>query len=175
MESTIVLGGGCFWCTEAALQRVPGVIEVISGYSGGGHDTATYEEVSTGATDHAEVIKVAFEDSQVSTQKLLEIFFAIHDPTTLNQQGADKGSQYRSVIFYTSQEQKKIIESYIKVLTENKVFKDPIVTEVREFKAFYPAELYHQNFYNNNPKYGYCTVVINPKLKKLNEVLSLNN
>jgi peptide-methionine (S)-S-oxide reductase len=172
MQHTIFFAGGCFWCTEAAMKNVPGVLEVVSGYSGGNHDTATYEEVSAGTTNHAETIKVTWDDAIVDLQKLLQVFFTIHDPTTLNKQGADIGSQYRSVIFYTSDEQRDIVKAWIQKLTDEHVFSDPIVTEVREFKTFYPAEDYHQDFYNKNPNYGYCQVVINPKLSKVAKLLS---
>jgi peptide-methionine (S)-S-oxide reductase len=171
MQQSIVLAGGCFWCTEAVFNRVPGVVEVISGYSGGGHDTATYEEVSSGETGHAECIKVVFDDEQVTLKKLLTLFFGTHDPTTLDQQGADKGSQYRSAIFYMSDEQEQVIKETINDLEAGHVFTNPIVTEVRAFKTFYPAEDYHQDFYTNNPDYGYCQVVINPKLSKLAKLL----
>jgi peptide-methionine (S)-S-oxide reductase len=171
MQQSIVLAGGCFWCTEAVFKRVPGVIEVVSGYSGGGHDTATYEEVSSGETGHAECIKVVFDDEQVTLKKLLTLFFGTHDPTTLDQQGADKGSQYRSAIFYMSDKQEQVIKETINDLEAGHVFTNPIVTEVKSFKTFYPAEDYHQNFYANNPNYGYCQVVINPKLSKLAKLL----
>lgn len=172
MRDTIYFAGGCFWCTEAAFQRVPGVEEVISGYSGGTHDTATYEEVSSGKTNHAETVAVTYESEQVSLEKLLKIFFTIHDPTTLNQQGADRGTQYRSAIFYTQPKQEIIIKNFIQFLSSNNVFKNPIVTVVEQLKSFYRAEEYHQNFYNRNPEYGYCQIVINPKLNKLTETLN---
>ena len=171
MQQSILLAGGCFWCTEAVFKRVTGVVEVISGYSGGSHDTATYEEVSSGATGHAECIKVIFDDELVSLKKLLTIFFGTHDPTTLDQQGADRGTQYRSAIFYMSEEQHEIVREVINDLEAGHVFTNPIVTEVKEFKTFYPAEDYHQDFYSNNKDYGYCQVVINPKLKKLEHIL----
>ena len=164
-----VFGGGCFWCTEAVYQKIKGVIAVESGYSAGGMDNPSYEQVSNGSTGHAEVIKVEFDPAQVSYRDLLEVFFAVHDPTTLNKQGNDVGSQYRSAILYTSDEQKFAAEGIIKELTDAHAYSLPIVTEVKALEKFYPAEEYHKNYYNQNQNQPYCQLVINPKLKKFKE------
>lgn len=160
---------GCFWCTEAIYTRVKGVETVTSGYAGGSMDDPTYDKVSTGTTGHAEAIQLSFDPASISYETLLEIFFATHDPTTKNQQGADIGTQYRSVIFYHSDRQKKQAEEMIKKLAAEGSYKDPIVTEVIPFEKFFTAEEYHQQFYTKNQSYPYCTVVINPKLTKLLE------
>ncbi len=164
---TITLAGGCFWCVEAALQRIKGVETVKSGYSGGTVKNPTYEQVCAGTTGHAEATEVTYDPKILPTEKLIEFFFELHDPTTLNRQGADVGTQYRSAIFYHTDEQKKVAEAVKKKLTDDKKFANPIVTEITKFSAFYPAEEHHQDFYNRNPNYGYCRVVIAPKLKKL--------
>jgi peptide-methionine (S)-S-oxide reductase len=158
---------GCFWCTEAVFKRLKGVNTVISGYTGGKRKNPSYEQVSTGATGHAEAIQVAFDPTIISYEKLLSVFFATHDPTTLDRQGADVGSQYRSAIFYHSQKQKGEAESKIRHLTEAHVYKDPIVTEVLPFLQFYKAEHHHQNYYDANRSYPYCRVIIDPKVQKL--------
>jgi len=161
-------GGGCFWCTEAVFQQVKGVLKVTSGYSGGtvpGHPT--YREVCSGLTGHAEVIQIEFNPTIISYQEIIIIFMTTHDPTTLNRQGADVGTEYRSIIFYHSCEQKQIVENIFTELTP--YYPNPIVTELVEYIKFYQAEKEHQNFYNNNKEYGYCTFVINPKLAKLRE------
>ena len=163
---TATIANGCFWCTEAIFQRLNGIETVISGYSGGTTKNPSYKEISTGRTGHAEVIQLKFNPSIITFQEILEVFFSTHDPTTLNRQGGDIGTQYRSAIFYHSEEQKQVAEQFIKVLTEATVFKNPIVTEVTKFNIFYNAEAYHQNYYNNNKTQGYCTAVINPKLEK---------
>ncbi|MHB1147185.1 MAG: peptide-methionine (S)-S-oxide reductase MsrA [Lutibacter sp.] len=160
------LANGCFWCTEAIFQRLNGVEKVTSGYSGGKVKNPTYNEVTLGETGHAEVIQIQFNPSVITFQEILEVFFATHDPTTLNRQGYDVGSQYRSAIFYHSPAQKEVAEAFIKTLAEAKVFEKKIVTEVTPFEAFYDAEAYHQNYYNNNKNQGYCVAVINPKLDK---------
>ncbi|MDP2069119.1 MAG: peptide-methionine (S)-S-oxide reductase MsrA [Lutibacter sp.] len=160
------LANGCFWCTEAIFQRLNGVEKVTSGYSGGKVKNPTYNEVTSGETGHAEVIQIQFDPKIISFQEILEVFFATHDPTTLNRQGYDVGTQYRSAIFYHSTAQKKVAEAFIKSLTDAKVFDKKIVTEVTAFEAFYEAEAYHQNYYNNNKNQGYCVAVINPKLDK---------
>ncbi|MEJ5351506.1 MAG: peptide-methionine (S)-S-oxide reductase MsrA [Melioribacteraceae bacterium] len=165
-------GEGCFWCSEAIFQRVRGVLKVESGYSGGSVPNPTYEAVCTGKTGHAEVVQITFDPKIISFQGLLEIFFSTHDPTTLNRQGADVGTQYRSVIFYHNEEQKKIAEEMIKKLNESKIWDSPIVTEVSKFKNFYKAEEYHQNYYNNNQFQPYCSFVISPKLEKLKKYFS---
>jgi len=160
------LANGCFWCTEAIFQRLNGVEKVTSGYSGGKVKNPSYREVTTGGTGHAEVIQIQFNPSVITFQEILEVFFSTHDPTTLNKQGYDVGTQYRSAIFYHSEKQKEISENFIKELTEAEVFENKIVTEVTSFEAFYSAEEYHQNYYNNNKNQGYCVAVINPKLEK---------
>lgn len=163
--------GGCFWCTEAVFKRLKGIKTVVSGYTGGDPsddgESPSYDQVSTGATGHAEAIQVTFNPQIVSYKKLLEVFFKTHDPTTLNRQGADIGTQYRSTIFYHNDEQKKLAEELIKTLEEGRAYKDPIVTNVEKYTVFYPAEANHQNFYENNKDYAYCTVVIDPKINKL--------
>lgn len=163
------LGGGCFWCLEAIFDRVKGVDEVVSGYSGGTVPNPTYEDVCTGSTGHAESIQVTFDPKELSYRDLLEIFFAMHDPTTLNRQGADAGTQYRSVIFYRTPEQKATAEALIAELSAKKTFDDPIVTEIKPFTVFYPAEDYHQQYYDRNQGQGYCRIVISPKVSKLRE------
>jgi peptide-methionine (S)-S-oxide reductase len=166
---TAVLGGGCFWCTEAVFKRLKGVENVTSGYAGGEMDQATYEEVSSGKTGHAEVIKVEFDPTQIKYTDLLDVFFASHDPTTMNKQGNDVGTQYRSIIFYADNEQRDQAEKYIERLTADGTFSDPIVTEVKALGKFFSAEGYHQNFYDNNKTYPYCTFVIDPKVAKLRQ------
>ena len=161
------LAGGCFWCTEALFKRLNGVESVISGYSGGNMENPSYEKVSMGTTHHAEAIQITFDPLVISYEKLLDVFFATHNPTTLNQQGADIGTQYRSIIFYHSDEQKrKALAAKEKIAKEEKFEKD-IVTEVIPFNTFYQAEEYHQNFYENNKTSPYCSLVIDPKIKKL--------
>ena len=160
------LANGCFWCTEAIFQRLKGVEKVTSGYAGGKVKNPTYNDVTSGETGHAEVIQIQFDPSVITYQEILDVFFATHDPTTLNRQGYDVGTQYRSAIFYHSTAQKEVAEAFIKALTEAKVFDKKIVTEVTPFEAFYEAESYHQNYYNNNKNQGYCVAVINPKLDK---------
>ncbi len=163
-----ILAGGCFWCTEAVFQRLEGVQKVRSGFSGGHIKNPAYREVTTERTGHAEAIEITFDNEVIQFQQLLEVFFATHDPTTLNRQGADKGTHYRSAVFYTSEEQKLISEAYIKQLEEASVFPDKIVTEVTKFEAFYPAEDYHNDYFNQNKEQGYCKFVIQPKIDKLN-------
>ena len=166
MES-IILGAGCFWCTEAVMQRVEGVESAVSGYMGGHVKNPTYRQVVTGETGHAEVAKITFDPSVTSLEELLEIFWLMHDPTTLNRQGADVGTQYRSAIFCNSEEQKRIATASIAKLAAAKTYPDPIVTEVTAIETFYPAEDYHQEYYELNKNAGYCRYVIHPKLKKL--------
>ncbi|GGK50940.1 MULTISPECIES: peptide-methionine (S)-S-oxide reductase MsrA [Flavobacteriaceae] len=163
---TATVANGCFWCTEAIFQLLNGVESVTSGYTGGTLKNPTYNEVITGRTGHAEAIQIKFDTSKISFIEILEVFFSTHDPTTLNKQGYDVGTQYRSAIFYNSETQKKEAEEFIKVLSEAKVFENPIVTEVTKLDVFYIAENYHQNYYNNNKTQGYCVAVINPKLEK---------
>lgn len=166
---TLVLGGGCFWCTEAVFQRVKGVHKVVSGYSGGKYPNPTYREICEGNSGHAEVIEIIFDAQQISVEELLIIFFHTHDPTTLNRQGNDVGSQYRSVIFYANQAQKDTAEQVMQKLKKEQVFESPVVTELSPLNIFYPAEAYHQDYYNQNSYQPYCSVVIAPKLKKFLE------
>jgi peptide-methionine (S)-S-oxide reductase len=166
-EETITLGGGCFWCTEAVFARLKGVTSAFPGYSGGHVINPTYEQVSTGATGHAEVVQITYDPAVITFHQILEIFFATHDPTTLNQQGADMGTQYRSVIFYHAEDQRREAEAYIRELTEKKVYKSPIVTWLESFKAFYPAEEYHLKYYERNRNIAYSRYVIAPKVEKL--------
>jgi len=161
------LGGGCFWCTEAIFSRLKGVERVESGYSGGELEYPTYEQVSTGRTGHAEVVQITFEPDVISFREILEIFFSTHDPTTLNRQGPDVGSQYRSIIFHHNDQQKAIAEQIIKEIAEEKIFDKPIVTQVEQFKAFYKAEEYHRDYFKRHPEQPYCSVVIAPKITKL--------
>lgn len=159
-------GGGCFWCTEAVYQELDGVHSVTSGYSGGKKVNPTYEEVCSGFTGHAEVVQIEFDPSKVSFAELLEVFWRTHDPTTLNRQGADVGTQYRSVVFYENEEQKKVAEELRNKLDESGAFSGPIVTEISPLEKFYAAEKYHQDYYRLNPDQGYCRAVIGPKLSK---------
>jgi peptide-methionine (S)-S-oxide reductase len=160
------LGGGCFWCLEAVYLETRGVISAVSGYMGGRDANPTYKEVCGGRTGHVEVVQVTFDPSVISFTDILDIFFAIHDPTTLNRQGNDAGTQYRSVIFYHSPEQKAAAEAKIAELTREKVFSDPIVTAVEAAPEFYPAEDYHQEYFLNNPNQPYCAFVVAPKVQK---------
>ncbi len=160
------LGAGCFWCVEAIYQRVNGVVSVESGYSGGEVENPTYNQVVSGNTGHAEVIRFHFDPGVISFEELLEVFWHTHDPTTLNRQGADVGPQYRSVIFYHNDEQKKIAEQSMEKTDASDLWEDPIVTEISPLINYYKAEDYHQNYFNNNPNAGYCSVVIAPKLAK---------
>jgi len=161
------LGGGCFWCTEAVFLEIEGVEKVISGYSGGHVKNPSYQQVVTGSTGHAEVIQVSFDPEIIPFVKILEIFFTMHDPTSLNRQGADVGTQYRSVIFYHSEEQKKVAEEFIAGLNETNLFNLHIVTQLEPFVEFFEAEDYHTNYYNRNQNQGYCKFVIEPKLRKV--------
>lgn len=161
------LGGGCFWCTEAVFLEIEGVEKVVPGYSGGHVKNPTYQQVITGSTGHAEVIQVSFDPEIVTYRDILEIFFTMHDPTSLNRQGADVGTQYRSVIFYHSEEQKKVSEELVAEMSETNIFNLPIVTQIEEFKEFYEAEDYHLNYYNRNKNQGYSRYVIAPKLEKV--------
>ncbi|MFW9810603.1 MAG: peptide-methionine (S)-S-oxide reductase MsrA [Candidatus Thorarchaeota archaeon] len=172
METT-TLGSGCFWCTEAVFQQLKGVESVVSGYSGGHVENPSYNQVTTGRTGHAEVCQIQFDPEQISYEEILEVFFNTHDPTTLNRQGNDVGTQYRSVIFYHSDEQREIAERIKKEQDESGNWKNPIVTEIVPYEKFYRAENYHQNYYRNNPNQGYCRVVIAPKLKKFEKVFKL--
>lgn len=163
-------GGGCFWCTEAIFERVNGVYSVESGYSGGHVRNPDYKQVTSGTTGHAEVIQISYDPSVVSYMELLEIFFKTHDPTTLNRQGADVGTQYRSIILFHSDEQRGLASELILKLEKEDIWKDAIVTTVEPFEAFYSAEAYHQEYYENNPNQGYCRMVINPKVEKFEKI-----
>lgn len=164
---TAILAGGCFWCTEAIFNRIEGVEQVISGYTGGFIKNPAYREVCNGTTGHAEAIKIIFDETKVSFKSLLEIFFEAHNPTTLNRQGNDIGTQYRSAIFYIDKTQRLVAEAYISFLKKEKVFEEDIVTEIVKFDVFYEAEDYHQDYYDNNSTQPYCQVIISPKLEKL--------
>ena len=163
---TATLGGGCFWCLEAAFSELRGVRNVVSGYAGG-RGPASYEEVCSGRTGHAEVTQVTFDPEEISYADLLDVFFTIHDPTTLNRQGADVGTQYRSVIFYHSPEQKRIAEETMAKLSADRIWRDPLVTQLAPFTEFFPAEDYHQRYFERNPAQPYCSAVIAPKVAKL--------
>lgn len=164
---TATLAGGCFWCTEAIFKRLKGVTKVTPGYSGGEMDQPAYTAVSSGNTGHAEAIQIEFDPKVISYEKLLEIFFKLHDPTTLNRQGNDVGTQYRSVIFYHDEKQKETAEKIKQKVTEEKMYSDPIVTEVVPFEKFFPAENYHKDYYENNKDQPYCRIIIDPKITKL--------
>jgi peptide-methionine (S)-S-oxide reductase len=174
INEEITLGGGCFWCLDAIYREIRGVEKVLSGYSGGSVVNPTYEEVCSGKTGHAEVVQITFNPQIITAEKLLRIFFAIHDPTTLNLQGADAGTQYRSIIFYRNQRQKDVIDKIIGELKKDKVYKNPIVTEVVPFQSFYAAEDYHQDYYGRNKEQGYCRIIINPKLEKFKKTFRDN-
>ena len=163
-------GGGCFWCVEAIFERVDGVHQVESGYSGGNVANPTYKMVTSGTTGHAEVVQITFDPETVSYLELLEIFFKTHDPTTLNRQGADVGTQYRSIVLYHNEQQKEMALKVIEQLGSENIWRDPIVTTVESFKAFYSAEAYHQEYFENNPNQGYCRLVINPKVEKFERI-----
>jgi len=165
-EQTAVFGGGCFWCIEAVFQRLNGVKHVESGYMGGHVDNPTYRQVCGGDTGHVEVVRVLFDPDEINYRELLDVFFTVHDPTTLNRQGNDAGEQYRSVIFYTDEEQQRIAEDVIAEMTAAKVFPEPIVTAIEPASKFYVAEDYHQNYFNENSRQPYCMFVISPKLAK---------
>jgi peptide-methionine (S)-S-oxide reductase len=167
---TATFGTGCFWCTEAIFQQVDGVLKVTSGYSGGQTDNPDYKEVCTGTTGHAECLNIVYDTSKISFDDLLEIFWQVHDPTTLNRQGADAGTQYRSVIFYHNDEQKNKAEKYKTELNKSGAWDKPVVTTLEPFVKFYAAENYHQNYYNDNPGQGYCQFVIRPKVEKFQKV-----
>lgn len=167
-HESIVLGGGCFWCLEAVFQRVRGVEQVITGYSGGTTPNPSYEEVCDGNTGHAEVVKIVFDPAAISLETILQIFWTIHNPTTLNQQGADVGTQYRSAIYYKSEAQKKLVEKSLHEDAQPN-WQNKIVTEIKKLDTFYPAEDYHQNYFNNHPEAAYCQIVINPKIAKLKQ------
>ena len=168
-SAVAVFGGGCFWCTEAVFDELRGVRSVVSGYAGGNTKNPTYEEVCGGRTGHAEVIKIEFDPGEIALKDLLTVFFATHDPTTLNRQGNDVGTQYRSAIFYANEEQKREAEAFIKELNDSKSFAKPVVTTLEPLGEFYEAEDYHQKYYVNNPYQPYCQYMIPPKLNKLHK------
>lgn len=167
---TIVLGGGCYWCVEAVYENLKGVIKVESGFSGGTVENPSYEEVCSGKTGAAEVVEITYDKNITNLEEIFQVFFTVHDPTTLNRQGADVGTQYRSVIFYKNEEQKKVAESIINELNQSKVYSSKIVTTLEQFDKFYKAEDYHQNYYNNNKNKPYCQMVIQPKIEKFEKV-----
>lgn len=169
---TATLAGGCFWCLEAVYDELSGVEDVVSGYAGGHVDDPSYQQVCTGTTGHAEVVQLKYDPDAVSYREILEVFFSIHDPTTLNRQGADVGTQYRSAIFYHNEEQKEIAEEVIAQLEAENVWPNPIVTEVSPIDEFYQAEDYHQEYFAKNPNQGYCRAVINPKVAKFRKKFS---
>lgn len=167
---TITLGGGCYWCVEAVYENLNGVKSVVSGFSGGKIANPTYEEVCTGTTGHAEVVQITYDKNVTDINEIFKVFFTVHDPTTLNRQGADVGTQYRSVIFYKNAEQKKAAENIITELNSAKIYDSPIVTKTEPFTKFYKAEDYHQNYYSNNKNQPYCKMVIQPKIEKFEKV-----
>ncbi len=171
MRSSIILGGGCFWCLEAVFLNLKGVLKVKSGYSGGHVKNPGYREVCYGKTGHAEVLQVDYDPELIDQETILEVFFTFHDPTTLNRQGNDVGTQYRSIIFYNTQEEKETFQRYIDGPV-SEIWSDPIVTELKELEIFYPAEAYHDNYYNLNKGQGYCQFVISPKVNKLKQKYS---
>nr|WP_315199123.1 peptide-methionine (S)-S-oxide reductase MsrA [uncultured Flavobacterium sp.] len=167
---TITLGGGCYWCVEAVYENLKGVKSVVSGFSGGKIADPSYEEVCSGTTGHAEVVQITFDKNVTNLDEIFKVFFTVHDPTTLNRQGADKGTQYRSVIFYNNEEQKLEAQSIITALKNAKAYQNPIVTTIEPFTKFYKAEDYHQNYYANNKNQPYCQMVIQPKIEKFEKV-----
>lgn len=166
------LGGGCFWCIEAIFQHLSGVSEVISGYSGGHTENPSYEQVCSGKTGHAEVVQITFDPEVIAFREILDVFFRVHDPTQKDRQGNDVGPQYRSVIFYHDEEQRKTAEKFIEDLTAQKQFDKPVVTEIAPYENFYPAENYHQDYYLSNPSKPYCAVIIEPKLDKFKSLFT---
>jgi len=170
--ATATFGNGCFWCTEAVFQRLKGVSSVVSGYSGGDVKNPTYHQVCSGTTGHAEAIQITYDPKLITYEELLEVFWQTHDPTTVDQQGNDYGPQYRSVIFYHDDEQKRLAVSYKQKLDEAGVFPAPIVTEISPFTKFYPAEAYHQNYFNENGKQPYCAAIIRPKIEKMTKLFA---
>jgi peptide-methionine (S)-S-oxide reductase len=169
---TIVLGGGCFWCTEAVFDRVQGVLDVESGYCNGQLVNPSYEQVCTGRTGHAEVVKLVFDPAQITLHEILEIFFVVHDPTTLNRQGNDVGTQYRSGIYYQDDAQKAVAEQVIREIGESKTYRAPVVTEVQRLANYSAAEAYHQDYFKNNPNQGYCAFVVGPKVEKFQKTFA---
>ena len=170
-KETIIFGGGCFWCTEAVFAMIKGVVSTTPGYAGGTTANPTYEQVCEGTTGHAEVLKIEYDSDAVSLEKLLDVFITMHDPTSLNRQGADFGTQYRSIVLYSTEEQKKAVEAFMK--RKQKSFDRPIVTEVKKLDKFYVAEDYHKRYYDKNPNLPYCAFVIRPKMEKVKERFKL--
>jgi peptide-methionine (S)-S-oxide reductase len=168
-SETAILGGGCFWCLEAVYNEMRGVEHVISGYAGGSQPNPSYEQVCSGRTGHAEVVQVTYDPSVISYREILEVFFTIHDPTTLNRQGADVGTQYRSIILYETPEQEALARSVIDEVNASGIWHAPIVTQVEPLERFYPAEGYHQNYFERNPYQPYCQIIIAPKVAKVRE------
>ena len=170
--STITLGGGCFWCTEAVFERVRGISHVQSGYCNGAVPQPSYEQVCTGRTGHNEVVRLTFDPAVISTQQILEIFFAIHDPTTLNRQGHDEGTQYRSGIYFHTSEQQQVAQAMLEQLAQDRVFDAPLTTELAPEQNFWPAENYHHQYYARNPGQGYCAAVVGPKVAKFRQTFT---
>ena len=170
--STITLGGGCFWCTEAVFERVRGISHVQSGYCNGAVPQPSYEQVCTGRTGHNEVVRLTFDPAVISTQQILEIFFAIHDPTTLNRQGNDVGTQYRSGIYFHTSEQQQVAQAMLEQLAQDRVFDAPLTTELAPEQNFWPAENYHHQYYARNPGQGYCAAVVGPKVAKFRQTFT---
>ncbi|WP_319560236.1 peptide-methionine (S)-S-oxide reductase MsrA [Marispirochaeta sp.] len=164
-QATVVIGGGCFWCVEAVYERIEGITSAVSGYAGGTVENPTYKQVTTGTTGHAEVVKLTFDPERISYREILDIFFTAHDPTTVNRQGADVGPQYRSIILYLDEAQRRTAEEARAAAAKN--YEKPVVTQIVPLETFYEAEEYHQDYYDNNPFAGYCSYVIQPKLRKL--------
>ena len=171
-EQTIILGGGCFWCTESIFDRVRGVTDVESGYANGHVPHPTYEQICDGDTGHAEVVKVVYDADVISLRQILEIFFATHDPTTLNRQGNDVGTQYRSAIYYNNAEQKEVIDQLLREIGQDKLFGASVVTEVEPIDNYWPAEDYHQDYFLRNPNQGYCAFVVGPKVAKFRQTFA---
>jgi peptide-methionine (S)-S-oxide reductase len=169
---TITLGGGCFWCTEAVYEKVRGVTAVESGYSNGHVPSPTYEQVCEGTTGHAEVVKVSFDTAQITLREVLEIFFVVHDPTTLNRQGNDVGTQYRSAIYFETPEQERVVREVLAEIEASKTYRQPLVTEVAPLKSYTKAESYHQHYFANNPNAGYCAFVVAPKVEKFKKTFA---
>jgi peptide-methionine (S)-S-oxide reductase len=169
MSERATFGGGCFWCIEAAFEELSGVTDVTSGYAGGDTENPSYREVCRGNTGHAEVVQVTYDESALDYEDLLEVFFTVHDPTTVNRQGPDVGSQYRSIVLYHDDEQRELTETFVEELEERGAFDDPIVTEIEPLEAFHEAEEKHQNYYEKNPEQAYCAVNVAPKVKKVRE------
>jgi peptide-methionine (S)-S-oxide reductase len=167
MTETATVAGGCFWCTEAVFKRLKGVESVVPGYTGGARPNPTYEEVCSGRTGHAEAVQVHFDPAVISYEDLLHVFFKLHDPTTLNRQGNDVGTQYRSAVFYHDDAQRETAERVVREVNDSKLYDDPVVTELSPFTEYYPAEDYHLDFYDSNRSYPYCRVIIDPKIQKL--------